>query len=72
MRLQLDISTFFEIHVPDNNFAALLQEQVVHHPEGDMNIAFLGREFEHTAEGFLSKLRILDHEGHRVGDVEAT
>lgn len=40
--LQLDISTFFEIHIPNNNFAALFQEQVVHHPERDVNIALLG------------------------------
>ena len=52
----LHIGTLLEVHVSQNDLAALFNAQVVHHPDGDVAHALLGGELEHTAVGFQAHL----------------
>ena len=54
----LHIGTFLEVHVSQNDFAALFNAQVVHHPDWDVAHALLGRELKHTAVGLQTHLRV--------------
>ena len=70
VRANLHIASFLQIHVTQDNFATLLNAQVVHHPDGDVAHAFFSREFKHTTEGLDSHLRVRNHKRHRVLNAE--
>jgi len=70
MRLDLHVSSFLKVHVPQNNLRALFNAEVVHHPNGNVAHTLLSREFEYTAVSLYAHLRVRDHEGHWVLNAE--
>ena len=64
----LDISTFIQVHISQDNLVALFDAQVVHHPDRYVAHAFLGRELEHAAVRLDALLGVRDHECHGVLD----
>ena len=70
MGLDLDIGTFLQVHVSQDDLGALFHTQVVHHPDRYVAHAFLGGELEHTAVSLDAHLRVGDHECHGVLDAQ--
>ena len=66
----LHIGTFLEVHVTQNDFAALFNAQVVHHPDWDVAHALLSGELEHAAVRLDAHLGVGDHECHGVLDAQ--
>ena len=71
MRLNFDIGALLQIHVPQDDLRALLDAEIVHHPDRDVAHALLSGELEHTAVGLEAHLAVRDHEGHWVLDAQA-
>ena len=71
MGLDLDVGTFLEVHVSQNDLGSLLNTKVVHHPDGNVAHAFLSRELEHTTVCLNAHLRVTYHESHRVLDAKS-
>ena len=58
VRLDLDIGTFLQVHIPQNDLGALFDAQVVHHPDRYVAHTLLGRELKDTAVRLDAHLRV--------------
>ena len=72
MGLDLDVGALLQIHVPQDDLGALLNAEIVHHPDRNVAHALLGGELEHTTVGLQAHLAVRDHEGHGVLDAQAS
>jgi hypothetical protein len=70
VRLQHHELPLLQLHIPEDDLGTLLQEEVVHHPYGKVAHTLFCREFEDSAVGFLTQLRVRDHEEHGVRNVQ--
>ena len=70
MGLDLDIGTFLQVHVSQDDFRALFNAQVMHHPDRYVAHALLSGELEHATVRLDAHLGVGDHECHGVLDAQ--
>ena len=56
--LDLDVGSLLQVHVSQDYLRALLNAEIVHHPDWYMAHALLGGELEHAAVRLDSHLRV--------------
>lgn len=66
LRLEFDECCFGKAYIGDRYDGSFFDEEILHHPEGDIAGAFLGGEFEDAAVGHGAFLGGLEFEEHGV------